>query len=70
MFYDRAVFAFYWERPDGDPVALYNVLDPSSPLYRSTVSAQTLVANGFSIPLTPLPPAVAQQLIAEVTHGS
>jgi hypothetical protein len=49
----RAEFLGWQESPHGPPLALYNVMDPASPRYLSTVSAHTLEKLGIPVPVTP-----------------
>ena len=49
-----AVFIGWQENlPGKPPIALYSVEKPDSPLYKSTVSAKTLAANGLSFSAPP-----------------
>ncbi|MDQ7799538.1 MAG: hypothetical protein RDU76_11465 [Candidatus Edwardsbacteria bacterium] len=48
-----AEFLGWQEIPGRDPIALYNVTDPASPRYHSTVSAATLQKLGIAVPHTP-----------------
>jgi hypothetical protein len=49
-----AVFLGWQNTPSGKEFALYNVTAKNHPLYRSTVSDQTLRKQNLKIPLTPL----------------
>jgi hypothetical protein len=52
----RAVFLGWQTAPGCAPLALYNVTDRTAAIYRSTVSAATLVQHGIQVPVTPQPP--------------
>jgi hypothetical protein len=43
-----------WQKlPSGEALALYNVTALKHPLYQSTVTAKTLIAQNLKMPLTP-----------------
>ncbi|MCX6120527.1 MAG: hypothetical protein NTX44_02780 [Ignavibacteriales bacterium] len=48
-----AVFIGWQKTPDGDAFPLYNITVKNHPLYRSTVSEQTLRKVNLKIPPTP-----------------
>jgi hypothetical protein len=50
------VFLGWQTAPGCAPLALYNVTDRTAAIYRSTVSAATLVQHGIQVPVTPQPP--------------
>ena len=50
-------FIGWQEIPGKPPIALYNIIAPDHPLYRSTVSEDTLREHNLPIPATP-PPSI------------
>jgi hypothetical protein len=49
-----AEFVGWQKTPTGEVFALYNVMAKQHPLYRSTVSEETLRANHLGVPPPPL----------------
>ncbi|MGD1046384.1 MAG: hypothetical protein ABR936_13825 [Bacteroidota bacterium] len=60
-----AVFIGWQNTPSGEIFPLYNVTAENHPLYRSTVSDQTLRKQNLKIPQTPPPERNVKSLNAE-----